>query len=117
MYQEIQDFYQHYGTENKVENHGEMNPGDLEPSLRLYPTQPSSGAVRNLTPYFDREEPELSLPTLEQEFIPEFPGDILTSLQTEASQPQIFPDCLELSSDLTFPDWMENTFANIVVQY
>lgn len=29
----------------------------------------------------------------------------------------LFPDCLDLSSDLCLPDWMETTLANIPVQY
>ena len=96
------------------------------------PPQPVSGAVRNLTPYFEREEPTTTsanltgrlaaaghqqqvasptsltgggLPSLPQE-LAEFSSDILvTGLAGElVSQTQIFP---ELSSDLS--DWMENT--------
>ena len=29
----------------------------------------------------------------------------------------LFPDCLDLSSDLCLPDWMETTLANIPAQY
>ena len=98
------------------------------------PPQPVSGAVRNLTPYFEREEPTTSanltgrlaaaghqqqvasptsltgggLPSLPQE-LAEFSSDILvTGLAGElVSQTQIFP---ELSSDLS--DWMENTLPS-----
>ena len=119
MYQEIQEFYHQYnGQETKIENSGETNVRTFL-QVPVYSTSPptNSGAVRNLTPYFDIEEPELILPTLHQEeFNQGFVGDALTNLHSEL-EPSLFSDCLELTSDLNFPEWMENTLAISLQQY
>ena len=119
MYQEIQEFYHEYNVqETKVENSEDISLRTLLQDP-LYPTPPTSniGAVRNLTPYFDQEDPELILPTInQQEFTQGFTGDVLTTLHPEL-EPSLFSDCLELTSDLNFPEWMENTLAISLQQY
>lgn len=119
MYQEIQEFYHEYNVqETKVENSEDISLRTLLQDP-LYPTPPPSniGAVRNLTPYFDQEDPELILPTInQQEFTQGFTGDVLTTLHPEL-EPSLFSDCLELTSDLNFPEWMENTLAISLQQY
>ena len=95
MYAEVQDFFHQYGgqdnsttTNNKHNNPGEINNHGGEITVRGgYPTPPlssssfspnnsfsSTSAVRNLTPYFEEEDSELILPSLNTEFIHGFPG-------------------------------------------